>query len=273
MAITAAPTLSFPRIVRSEWIKFRSLRSPAWTLSIAAALVIGFGILIAFGFLDAARAGAMGEVGPGVGASGDLGLGATTATMGVFIAQLAVATLGVLIISGEYGTGMIRSTLVAVPRRTPVLAAKAIVFAIVAFVVGTVSTFGTFLATTPILATEHLESTLSDPEVQRILLGGGLYLAAIGVLSMGVGAIVRSTAGGIGTIVALLLIVPTILSMLPWEWVDTVAHYLPASAGQHIMAETSDTATLGPWQGFGVLLIWVVVTMVTATILLRKRDA
>jgi ABC-2 type transport system permease protein len=273
MAITAAPALSFPRIVRSEWIKFRSLRSPAWTLSIAVLLVIGFGVLVAWGMTDAARVGASAQANAEVGASGELGLGPTAATMGVFIAQLAVATLGVLVISGEYGTGMIRSTLVAVPRRTPVLAAKAIVFAAVAFVVGTLSTFATFLATAPILATEQLDSTLSDPEVLRILLGGGLYLAAIGVLSMGVGAIIRSTAGGIGAIVALLLVVPSILMLLPWEWVATVAAYLPASAGQQIMMEASETATLGPWQGFGVLLIWVAVTTITAAVLLRKRDA
>ncbi|WP_166872593.1 ABC transporter permease subunit [Salinibacterium sp. ZJ450] len=272
-AISPAPVLSFGRVVRSEWIKFRSLRSPAWTLSIAAALVVGFGILLAIGFTEAARLGGAAEATAEFGVSGELGLGVSTATMGVFIAQLAVATLGVLIISGEYSTGMIRSTLVAVPRRTPMLAAKAIVFAVVAFIVGVATTLATFLATNPILATEQLESTLTDPEVLRILLGSGLYLAAIGVLSMAVGAIIRSTAGGIGTIVAMLLIVPIILSMLPWEWASTMATYLPAQAGEQIMMEATETATLGPWQGFGVLLVWVAAALTAAVILLRKRDA
>jgi ABC-type transport system involved in multi-copper enzyme maturation permease subunit len=202
-----------------------------------------------------------------------LGLGVVASTFGIHLGQLAVATLGVLIVSGEYSTGMIRSTLVAVPKRLPVLWAKAIVFAVVAFVVGVLATLATFLATGPILAAGEMGSSLGNHEVQRILVGAGLYLAAVGVLSMGLGAIVRNAAGGIGAAVALLVVLPGLITLIPGEWVQQVTPFLPSNAGQRIIEEVSATATLGPWQGYGVLLLWVAATLAAAAVTLRRRDA
>lgn len=269
--------VTFPRVVRSEWIKFRTLRSPGWTLSIGATLMIGFGVLMALSFSVAVAGGVGDEVGDELGVvlgpDTGLGLGVVASTFGIHLGQLAVATLGVLIVSGEYSTGMIRSTFVAVPKRLPVLWAKAIVFAVVAFVVGVLATLATFLATGPILAAGEMGSSLGNQEVQRILVGAGLYLAAVGVLSMGLGAIVRNAAGGIGAAVALLVVLPGLITLIPGEWVQQVTPFLPSNAGQRIIEEVSATATLGPWQGYGVLLLWVAATLAAAAVTLRKRDA
>src|SRR5699024_5985525 len=161
--------VSFPRIVRSEWIKFWSLRSTYWALAATLVAMVLMSLLMAVGASQAAQNP---EFGPGPD-------GAMVISLSYAMAQLAIAVLGVLMISGEYSTGMIRSTLTAVPARIPALAAKAVIITVVSFVVGVVGVMLSYVITAPMLGDAGGAADLGDPEVQRLIWGTGLYLAAV----------------------------------------------------------------------------------------------
>jgi ABC-2 type transport system permease protein len=284
--IAARPTtamdhrVTFVGVLRSEWRKFRTLRSPVWILALSVLTVMGLGLLMAFAFTALQGIeGAEVQVAFSEDAANPLapdnwiGLGPAVATLGIYLAQIAIITLGVLTITGEYSSGMIRSTLVAAPKRLPVLWAKAIVVAVFAFVVGTVSSFATYLVTHPILAGAELESSLANPEVARMLLGGGLYLMGVALLSLALGAIIRNAAGGIGATIGLLVLLPNVLALIPVEWIADASVYLPSTAGQRIFEASSEAAILSPWEGFGVLLVWAALGLAAAAVQLRRRDA
>lgn len=260
--------LTFPRVVNSEWIKFRTLRSTVWTLGLTVVMMVGSSVLMAVG----------------VGATdGELGLpGASIVTFGYYFGQLALVVLGVLVISGEYTTGMIRSTLAAVPTRLPALWAKAIVLAVTAFVVGLAAVAISFLATRAMLAPYDLVPDLGDPETLRIMLGSALYLSAIALLAFALGALLRHSAAALATVFGLLLVVESVFAAIPLTFFQKVSPFLPSTAGARLMmtqeqidtmAETAKGAVLGPWQGFGILLAWVAVLLTVAAVLLRRRNA
>ena len=253
--------VTFARVVNSEFIKFRTLRSSWITLLAAVVALIGIGLLIGwntgknFATLepeDAAASGAM---------------------QGFFLSQLLIGVLGVLFVSGEYSTGMIRSTLAAVPRRLTVLTAKAVAFGTVALVTMVAAAFVTFFGAQGFLAHYGHGSSLSDPGVLRVVVGTGVYLALIGLLGGALGWILRSTAGGIATLLGLLLVVPTLIRVLPWAWVTDIGKYLPGEAGGSFVSSFQAPDTLTPWTGFAVLLAWVVAALLLAAGLLKRRDA
>ncbi|NMR19828.1 ABC transporter permease [Cellulomonas fimi] len=260
--------LTFGRVVASEWIKFRSLRSTVWTLGITFVLMVGSSLLMAAGT---------------VGTDGGIGLpGASIITFGYYFGQLAMAVLAVLVISGEYGTGMIRSTFAAVPTRLPALAAKAIVLAVTAFVVSMVSILVSWLVTYRMLEPLGLAADLTDPETIRVVLGAGLYITAIALFAFALGALLRHTAAALATVFGLLLVVETVFMALPQAFFRNVSPFLPGTAGQRVMLpeevlEMTDPGAigpvLGPWEGYAVLVAWVVVLLATAAVLLRRRDA
>lgn len=262
------PGLTFGGVLRAEWIKTWSLRSTFWSLAVAVVLMVGITWLYAWS--------AAGDEGTWNIVVGDL-LGP-----GTYFAQLVVATLGVLAISGEYSTGQIRSTVVAVPRRTPVLAAKAIVLTAVtagAALVGMVAATGVAM---PFFDDLGITLDLSDGETLRMLGGVPLFLAGIALLGFAVGALVRSTPGALSIVLGLILVVESVISAIPLALFDRIEPFLPASAGSRIVQtqETLDSinaasigADLGPWQGYAVLLAWVVVGVTAAAGLMRRRDA
>jgi ABC-2 type transport system permease protein len=255
----------FGRLLRSEWTKIWSVRSTAWSLAILVIGGIGLSALIAgvmaahWNTLSAADRQA-------VTVKGVFGPGLT-------FAQLPLSVLGVLLITSEYTTGMIRSSLLAVPRRTPMLAAKATVFGAVAFAAGELLAFVSFPIAQAMIGSRTPES-LGDPATLRAAFGAGLYLAVLGLFSLAVGVIIRHTAAAITAIVVIFVVFGDLSQLLPGTVGKHINAYMPANAGilvTHTRHQAADL--LSSWQGFGVLVLWTVVLLAGAGFLLGRRDA
>jgi ABC-type Na+ transport system ATPase subunit NatA/ABC-type transport system involved in multi-copper enzyme maturation permease subunit len=192
---------------------------------------------------------------------------------GVGLGQLAIGVLGVLVITSEYSSGVIRASLLAVPRRLPVLAAKAVVFAVLLLVVTEIVAFCSFFVGSAILHA-HVPVSLSDSGVTRAVAGAGLYLTVLGLLALAIGTMIRHTAGAISTIIGIVFVLPILTGLLPSSWGAHINAYLPEQAGTlitHTHEQSGDL--LSPWQGFGVLCIWTVLALAAAAYLLERRDA
>jgi ABC-2 type transport system permease protein len=255
------------RVLRSEWGKLWSLRSTWITL------VLGLVFLIAFGTIAATHYKS--EIGSGTmrGPDFENATAYSLALFGVRISLIALGVLGGLTISAEYSSGMIRSTLAAVPRRLPVLWSKAAVYGVVAFVVGAVGAFGAFLIGSGVLAGTTVAVGISDDGVLRGLLGAGLYLGLVGVIGVALGALLRSTAGGISALVGTFLLVPGLISLLPTSWQTNVNPYLPSNAGESIYALHHISGTLSAGTGLLVLLGWTAMALGCAAYRLMRSDA
>lgn len=262
--------LSQWRVTVSELTKFRTLRSTGYSMLVAVVLTIGLSAVA--GYLTARQWTNM-----------SLHDRATfdairVSLVGVTLAQLAIGVLGVLAISNEYTSGMIRSTLAAVPKRLPVLWAKAAVFSGVTFLVMLPTSVIGFLTGQAILHGHTFNGhdvslSLSDPGVARAVIGSAVYVTLVGLLSLGLGAILRSTAGGISAFVALFFILTPLINVLPSSWQNAISPYLPANAGNAMMEIGHHAHTLAPWTGFGVLAAYTAATLAIAAIQLRRRDA
>ncbi|WP_432933478.1 ABC transporter permease subunit [Microbispora sp. CA-135349] len=251
------------RVLRSEWIKLWSLRSTVYTLVAAVGTTIGAGILLcAFLAGQAALPGSRHDA---------LFDPAGASLRGVSLAQLAVGVLGVLLVTAEYSTGMIRATLSAVPRRLPVLWAKAGVFGVVAAVLMIAASAAAFLCGQAVLGERG--TTLAADGVARAVAGAGLYLTVVGLLGVGLGFILRNTAGAVATLFGLLLVLPTLGEVLPTGWARHVVPYLPPNAGQVIMSVHPAPGDLAPWTGFAVFCGYAAATIAVAAVLLKRRDA
>jgi ABC-type transport system involved in multi-copper enzyme maturation permease subunit len=252
------------RVIRSEWTKLRSLRSTRWSLFVATVLTIGFPILA-----SAVISAHWGQRSPSDRAHFhplDVSL------IGSQIAQLAIGVLGVLVISGEYSTGMIRASFTAVPKRLPVLWAKVFVFALVTFVLMLPAVLIAFFASQSILSRHHVQTTFSSPHVARAVIGAALYLTVVAVFSLSLGTILRNTAGGIATFAAILFVIPPLMNVLPTSWNDAASRYLPSNAGRAILSVTKDPSNLAPWTGFGVFCAYAAGALAIAAVLLVRRD-
>jgi ABC-type transport system involved in multi-copper enzyme maturation permease subunit len=276
------------RTVISEWIKFRSLRSTWWSIGVALLISVGLGIL--FSYLrgkDIAGHGGF-ESDP-----------AALSLRGFYLAQLAVAVLGVLFITGEYSTGMIRATLCAAPRRLPVWAAKISVFTLVIFGITLVAAFVAFLGGQAVLGTFHVSAvfapgpngsvvvtpggpgapmhslgvSLGDPGAVRAIFGAALYMVGVGLLGLGCGFIIRNTGGAIAAVFGLLLVLPLLAQALPSSLQQHVSKYLPLLAGTAGMNTRQGTDQLAPWTGLGVFALYVVAALALGLYVLRRRDA
>jgi ABC-2 type transport system permease protein len=253
--------LSAVGIVRREWIKLRSLRSTWWSFGLIVLIEVGMAAVFA---MTASYPG--GELPEG--AVTDAAISVTS--VGLFFGQLVIAVLGVLIISGEYSTGQIRSSFMAVPSRLPVLAAKALVFSVATFVVTFGSIVVSYLVTIPIMAGAGVQAEPGDPALWLRFLGEAGFLVFLGLISLGIGAVLRSTAGGIAASLGLLLVVPTIFQLLPAEWARSIADWLPGTAGRDLFYVGG---IFEPWQALLVMLGWVAVMLTAAAVLLKRRDA
>jgi ABC-2 type transport system permease protein len=251
------------RVLRSEWVKLRSLRSTAWTLLAGVALMVAIGWI--FGWATTANWSDLSPEEQATFSPGD------TTLAGYNLAQLAVGVLGVLLVTGEYATGMIRATLGAVPQRLPVLWAKAALYAIVTFVLLLVAALAAFVGGQQLLGA-HGTTVSADGAVQAIV-GVAGYLALIGVFSVALGFIIRSTAGGVAVLFGLLLVLPTLGLLLPSGWRDNLLPYLPSNAGATMFSARTAADALSPTASLLVLLAWVAAALTGAAILLKRRDA
>ena len=252
------------RVARSEWTKLRTLRSTRWAMFVTLLLTMGIGILACTVF--AARW-------PNLSLEDKLRFHPLRVSLaGVGLAQLSIGVLGVLVITGEYSTGMIRSTFCAVPKRLPVLWAKAAVFAAVTLVVSVPAVLIVFFAGQSILSSRHVQIAFSYPGVARAVFGAALFLTVMGVFGLGIGAIVRHTAGGIVTLVGIVFVIPPLLGLLPTSWSDAINPYLPSTAGDAIWTITPDAHTLSPWAGFGLFCGYAAASLAIAALLLVRRD-
>jgi len=253
------------RVAVSEWTKLRSLRSTRWSLLVAIVLGIGFPILFA-----TVLSNRWSHLSPRERSHRHP---LDVALSGVQVSQLAIAVLGVLVISGEYSTGMIRSTFLAVPKRLPVLWAKAGVFAAVTFVLMLPTVLIAFFGSQAILRDHDiLQISFSHPGVARTVIGGAVYLTLVGVFALGLGAIVRSTAGGIALFAAIMFVIPPLLNILPSDWYDAINPYLPSTSGDAIFSLTHGSDTLSPWPGFALFAGYAALSLAVAAVLLVRRD-
>ena len=264
-AYTRPQRVTQARVLRSEWTKLRTQPSALWALLSAVILIVAFGIL--YSLLREAR--------PPHGAAAIRSFDpAAVSLSGVQLAQIAVGVLGVLLITSEYATGLIRTTLAAVPRRLPVLWGKTAMLVAATVAVSLPAALAAFLAGQSILGRQHLSVTLSQPGVARAVLGSALYLAVAGLIGLGLGALLRSTAGGIAALFGLLFAVQLVAGFLPGSWADDVGKYLPATAGQAVTTVHPDPAlSLAPWPGFGVFCAYAAVLLVLAAMRMRRGDA
>jgi ABC-2 type transport system permease protein len=264
-----APTperrMLLPAVMRSELTKLRSVRSTIWSLVATFGITAGFGTLFTWAYINRYSSLSLRE---------KLTLDPTAQSLrGLFLAQLAIGVLGVLVMTSEYATGLIRTTLTAIPQRRMVLAAKAVTFGVVALVVSMISAFVAFLAGQTILNGKSLGVTLGDPGVLRAVLGAGAYLTIVGLLGLALGTILRRTAGAIATLFGLVLVFPLLAQALPSPWNNDIAKYLPSRLGEAMFSVRPDNTLLSPGTALVVAVIWLVATFGLATFLLVRRDA
>ena len=274
----------------AEWTKLWSVRSTTWTLVATGVAVVGLCAL------------STGTVSP----SDIIDDPTRRSLIGIFLGQLIFGVLGVLVVSAEYGTGTIRATLSAVPRRNFVLAAKVVVFGAVAVVVSEILAFAAFGMGQAILSAKHAVGTsaaakqraqqigltlphhfqsllssgsasLGQPGVLRAVVGAGLYLAVLGLLALGLATIIRHTAGAISAFVGVVLVLPLIVQALPASISNAVARYLPANIGLVMFSTHGVPDHLGPafspWTGFALLVLYAVAALGLGAWVLARRDA
>ncbi|GAA1861150.1 ABC transporter permease [Myceligenerans crystallogenes] len=272
--------VTFGRLLRSEWIKLWSLRSTWWTLASTAVVLIvgavGFSALIYFITKEAGaeELGMMGLSGPGA------------LVWGYPVASLVVAVLGCMVITGEYGTGMIRSTFASAPRRLDAFAAKGVVLALVAASLTTLSLAIAWAVTLPLLP-EAAAVDLTDGADLRVLYGTVMYVTLLALIAYGLGALIRHTAGAIFTVAAIFLVLPTVFNVAligasRYEWIGTIYKFLPDVAGSQItsagpsqaamLAEFAGVEMLDPWVGIGVLALYTAAVLTAGAVRLKRSD-
>lgn len=275
---SAAPAVTIPqlaqsergrvtqaRVVASEWTKFVTLRSTRWSLGVGMFLTIAFPIL--FATVTAARWGHMSPHERADRHPLDIALA------GVNVAQLAIAVLGVLMITGEYSTGMIRSTMLAVPKRLPVLWGKVGVYAVVAFVLTLPAIIVAFFSSQAILNRHHLlQISFTGPGVVRVIIGGALYVTLVGVFALALGAIVRNTAGGIALFAGIFFVIPPLMNILPTSWNNGISKFLPSEAGRQLFALHRDPTRLAQWPSGLLFVGYCILAVAIAAVLLVRRD-
>jgi ABC-type transport system involved in multi-copper enzyme maturation permease subunit len=256
----------FGHVLQAEWTKIKSVRATFFSLLVAAVLAIGIGALVSqvsanhyltdFGVRD--------RWDP-----------TSRSLSGLALAQLAIAVLGVMMMSSEYSSGMIRTTFTAVPQRARVLAAKAVVFTGVVLIVGEVLSFVAFFVGQSIISSHSgvPYASLGQTHVLRAVIGGGLYIAALGLLGIALGAILRHAAAAIAVIVAVIYVLPGVANALPTNWQHSVEKYWPTQAGSQVVVVVRDAHTLSAWPGFIDMCVFVAIVLAVAFTLLVRRDA
>lgn len=258
----------FIDVMHSEWTKIRTVRSTFWTLLAAATAMIAISVIASevivsqWDSLKPTDRAAFNAIEFGV--------------TGTFFAQLAIGVLGVLVITTEYGTGMIRATFAAVPQRRMVLGAKALVLFLVSLVVGVLSSITSFFVVQAILGTyskQHLSASITDPGALRTVVGAGVFLAVMGLLGFALGAVIRRSAGAITALFGLIFFLPGLMQLLPASITNAVTKYLPSNAGSAIYRQVHQPDVLSPGAGLLVLIAYALAALGIAGVIVHRRDA
>jgi hypothetical protein len=257
----------FVDVMLSEWTKIRTVRSTFWTLLAAVVAMIGIAVIASEVIVNQ-----WGTMTP----ADKLQFNAIEfGASGTFFAQLAIGVLGVLVITTEYGTGMIRATFAAVPQRRLVLGAKALVFFLASLVVGVVSSFVAFFVAQTILGTysgASLSASITDTGALRSVVGAGVFLAVMGLLGFSLGAVIRRSAGAVAALFGLIFFLPVLMALLPHSFSDAVSKYLPSNAGSAIYRQIQAPDVLSPGVGLLVLAAWALAALGVAAVIVQRRD-
>ncbi|MGW3195842.1 ABC transporter permease [Streptomyces sp. NPDC001118] len=251
------------QVIRSEWTKIRSVASTVWTLSLAVVVTIALGMLISAlsrSQLDSMPVRDRPAFDP-----------TYVSFAGMSLGQLAVIVFGVLVVSNEYSTGMIRVSLAAVPQRATFLFSKIAVATGLALVVGMCTSFAAFFLGQAMLGPHR--ARIGDPGVLRAVLGGGLYMTLIAMFSMGVAAMLRSPMLSLGVLMPFFFLISSILGGV--DATKKIGRFLPDQAGSRIMqvVPRADDVPYGPWGGLGIMVLWVLGALAGGYVLLQRRDA
>jgi hypothetical protein len=263
--ITASVPARARDLLASEWIKLRSVRSTYLVLLVAAVAAVGIGYLVAhsdathWATMSAQARAAFDPVGDSFS-----GLG---------VAQLAFGALGVLVISSEYATGLIRTTFAAAPRRRAVLGAKAAVGGVLSLLAGELIALATFFASQWALSAQHLNVSLAHPGALRGVLAAGFYLAVMAWVGMGLGAVIRHTAGAITAMVGVVFLLPTIISALPAPWDIRIGRYTLNPAAQQMIAQHPHPGYFSAGPSFLIVAAYAAAAIGAAALLITRRDA
>jgi ABC-2 type transport system permease protein len=266
----AGTRAGFGHVMLAEWTKIRSVRSTVWSLIVFVVLTIGLTALVSWLTVHAVQTGraprrSANLVSDPVSFILETGLG---------FGQLAICVLGALTMTSEYSTGVIRASLLAVPKRLPVLAAKCAVFAGLILVVGEIVAFCSFFIGRAIVH-PVVDVSLSQPGVARAVIGAGLYLTVLGLFALAIGSLIRHSAGAIAAVIGLVLVVGPLLGLLDsYDWGAHVHAWFPTVAGSYITADHQPAGQLlTPWQGFAVFCAWTALLLAGGAVLLKRRDA
>lgn len=256
----SAGQLSFAGALRSELTKIRSVRSTYWTLIATLVVVVAFGALAC------------------IGATTDLprpaGWDPTRQSLfGLYLGPLLLGVLGVLVISSEYSTGMIRTSLTTNPHRGVMIAAKGLAFTMVALAASLVTSFAAFFTGQAILSTKHIGTSLGSPRVLGAVIGGAVFLALCGVIAFGIGLLIRYTAAGVGATMGLLFVLTIVVQLLPMSWQNDVDRWVPAVAGSQLWTVQPPDQIFGTWGSLAVLCGWAALALIPALALFHRRDA
>ncbi|MEU2025059.1 ABC transporter permease [Streptomyces sp. NPDC016469] len=262
MTTTALPhpyRVTPARVLHSEWHKLRTLRSSWITLGLAAVFILGVGIL-------------MGTTYTSDGGDSDMDT-VILVLYGSLLASLCMVVLGILVTAGEYSSGLIRASLTAVPRRLPVLWAKAAVFTVTVFTAMFATSLVTFVIAQLFLHDTDQAASLSDPGVLRAVAGNAAGTTFLGLIALGLGALLRSVPGAIGAFIGGVMILPEVLTTLPYDTVETAVRYFPTQAAGVLGSATPLPDAASPGPALLALVLWASATLVPAAVLLRRRDA
>jgi ABC-type transport system involved in multi-copper enzyme maturation permease subunit len=249
-------------LLRSEWTKMRTVRSTMWTLGVTIVLAIG---ISAIACIETRIHWTPGNA---------VGFDATsTSLIGVFIAQFTIGILGVLIMSAEYGTGTIRATLSAAPRRPRVLAAKTLVLGLVTLIVSESVAFIAYFLGQALLSAPAIHTTIGSPGALRAVVGCGLYVCLLGLFALGLATMIRHTAGAISAFIGVLLVLPIVIQALPSSIANKVQPFLPTHIGQSVLSLQRQPHTFAPWPSLLLLAGYAAASLVIGGILLVRRDA
>jgi ABC-2 type transport system permease protein len=266
----SAGRAGFAGAVRSEFTKIRSVRSTYWTLLAMLVVVIGAGALFSYG--EAHNFSQLPATFQAHQRAQEVAQATERSLFGLILGQLIIAVLGALTITSEYSTGMIRTSLSVLPRRGTVFAAKAVVFGVIAVAAGLISSFASYFLGQAILSSQHINSTLGQPGVLRAVIGGGLFLAVCGLLSFGLGALIRHTAGAVTASFGLLFVLVTLAGFLPTSWAVHVDKWVPTNAGGAIWEHVTGVHMFSPWTGFAVFCGYAALAVAAGLYRFRNRD-
>ena len=257
-AFSSELAVTLPRVVRGEWIKLRSVRSTVIVFAVAMAAVIGLGLI----FSSSSGSGPRDLVDP-----------VSRSLAGFNLSQMIIGVLGVLVVTTEYTTGLIRTTFAAVTTRTPVLWGKAIAFSLATFVIMLPAALIAFFGGQAVYSGSLQTLGISDPGALRVVIGSAVYCVGVGLIGIALGFLLRSTAAGVGVLFMSLLLLPGLIGLLPGSWTNSVTKLLPSEAGSAFMTISPGRDLLSSTAGFAVFVGWVALLIGAAAVTLKRRDA